>query len=240
MPAKCGYRRVLAKLSGESLCAEGGFGIDGGAVATVVGEIRPVVEAGVELALVVGGGNFIRGRDLSGIPAIHRATADTMGMLATVSNALALRDALADQGVRARVLSAFAVGGLVETFNRARAVSLLADGHVVIFGGGTGNPFFTTDTCAALRAGEIAAEVLLKATQVDGVFDSDPKENPTARKHDRLTYEQVMDQRLGVMDMAAVSLCRENRIPIVVFRLLKLGSLLAAATGREVGTLVTE
>jgi len=240
MPADPRTRRVLVKLSGESFCVEGESGFDADALATVVGEIRPVVEAGIELALVVGGGNFVRGRDLAGIPAIHRATADTMGMLATVSNALALRDVLADAGIDADVLSAFPVGGLVETFRRARAVSLLAEGRVVIFGGGTGNPFFTTDTCAALRATEIDADILLKDTKVDGVFDSDPKKYPAACKYDRLTYQQVLEQRLGVMDVAAISLCRERSIPIVVFQLLKLGSLAAAATGREVGTRISE
>ena len=228
------------KLSGQSFCTAGGLGIDGGALAAVVAEIRPLVAGGIQVGVVVGGGNFVRGKELSRIGAIHRTTADTMGMLATVSNGLALRDALESGGIPARVLGAFPIAGACEAFSRERAAACLDEGCVVIFVGGTGCPFFTTDTCAALRASEIGAEVLLKATKVDGVFDSDPAENPAARRYDRLTYQQVLEQQLGVMDMAAIWLCRQSRIPIVVLQLLKSGSLAAAARGRKVGTLVTE
>lgn len=234
------YKRVLVKLSGESLCAGGAWGIDRSAVEAVVGEIAAVVGMGVQVGLVVGAGNLVRGRDLSDNPHITRTTADSMGMLATVMNALALRDALQGASMGACVLSATDMGAFCSRFTRGRAASELDAGRIVLMAGGTGNPFFTTDTCAALRALEIGAEVLLKATKVDGVFDCDPIENPDARRYGHLTYEKVLADRLGVMDLTAVSMCMENKLPIIVFQLSKSGSLAAAVRGESIGTMVTE
>jgi len=233
------YRRVLLKISGEALCAPGGFGLDPQAVADLVGEIRPVVQMGVAAGLVVGGGNFLRGKALSSRQGLPRATADAMGMLATIMNGLALREALDARDVPARVLSAIPTGGLCDDYDRRLAGRLLDEGHVVILAGGTGSPFFTTDTCAALRAAELDADALLKATQVDGVFDSDPASNPDASKFDRLSYAEVLARRLGVMDLAAVSLCMESAIPIIVFHMATTGNLAAAVRGETVGTIVT-
>ena len=234
------YKRVLVKLSGESLCACGGWGIDRSAVQAVVGEIKAVVEMGVQIGLVVGAGNLIRGRDLADNPHIARTTADSMGMLATVMNALALRDALQSASLEARVLSATEMGAFCSQFTRIRAEAELDAGRIVLMAGGTGNPFFTTDTCAALRALETGAEALLKATKVDGVFDCDPALNPGAKRYEHLTYEKVLADRLGVMDLTAVSMCMENKLPIIVFQLSKSGSLAAAVRGESVGTMVTE
>ena len=234
------YKRVLLKISGESMCSPGGFGIDASAVTTLVGELTAVVREGVRIGLVIGGGNFVRGRDLADNPHIHRVTADYMGMLATVINALALRDALDSNGVPAKVLSAVPMHQVCDPFIRREAVRHLDEGCVVLFAAGTGSPFFTTDMCAALRANEIGAEALLKATKVDGVFDADPVKKPQARKYDRLTYAQVLNDRLGVMDLTAISMCMESRIPIVVFQLTKPGNLLKAARGEAVGTTIAE
>jgi len=239
-------KRVLLKLSGESLCRPGGFGIDLGAVANIVDHLLPVVELGVEIGLVVGGGNFIRGRvltesdDNAGGAGIQRGTADYMGMLATVINALALRDSLEARGVPTRVQSAITMTAVAEPFIPLRAIRHLEKGRVVVFAAGTGSPFFTTDTCAALRAREIGAEALLKATKVDGVFDSDPLRNPDATKYEKLTYHKVLTDRLGVMDLTAISMCMESKIPILIFQLAKAGSMLKAVCGKSVGTLVTE
>ena len=232
------YRRVLVKLSGESFSGTDAAGIDRQRLDHVVAEFKPLVQAGAQVAVVVGAGNWLRGRSLREIPAIRPTTADGMGMVATVLNGLALRDALAAAGVEAEVLSAFAVGTYVQPFSARGARALLDAGKVVIFVGGTGCPFFTTDTCAALRASEIEADILIKATKVDGVFDSDPMTNPRARKYDRLTVDQVLRDELGVMDMPAFALCREKRIPIVVVELFRSGSLAAAARGEPVGTFV--
>lgn len=234
------YRRVLVKLSGESLCGAGSFGIDGQAVEQVIDELQPVVGLGVQIALVIGGGNILRGRDLSGNPQIQRATADYMGMLATVINALALRDVMESRGVASRVMSAIPMPVVAEPFIRLRAIRHLEKGRVVILAAGTGNPFFTTDTCASLRANELNAEVLLKATKVDGVYDSDPHKNPKARRYDRLTYQQVLEDRLGVMDLTAISMCMERKMPVLVFRLGDKGSLMRAVLGQDVGTLIGE
>ena len=234
------YKRVLVKLSGESLCAAGGWGIDRQAVEAVVGEIKAVAEMGVQIGLVVGAGNLIRGRDLSDNPHVARTTADSMGMLATVMNALALRDALQSESLEARVLSATEMGAFCSQFTHKRAEAELDAGRIVLMAGGTGNPFFTTDTCAALRALETGAEALLKATKVDGVFDCDPAVNPGAKRYEHLTYEKVLADRLGVMDLTAVSMCMENKLPIIVFQLSKSGSLAAAVRGEGVGTMVTE
>jgi len=234
------YKRVLLKLSGEALCAAGGFGIDPQAVAATVDEVMPVVQAGVQTAIVIGAGNFIRGRGLAAVADIQRATADYMGMLATVMNALALQDVLEARGVQTRVLGAITMTAVCEPFIRRRAIRHLEKGRVVILAGGTGSPFYTTDTCAALRAQELGAEILLKATKVDGVFDSDPNRNPNAKKYDRLTYSKALAERLEVMDATAISMCRESGIPILVFRLAGKGNLAAAVSGKKIGTMVTE
>ena len=234
------YRRVLLKVSGEAFCAPGGFGVDPDAMGAVVDEIASARKGGVEIALVVGGGNFLRGKTLSEASFIPRATADTMGMLATVLNALALAEALSARDIPAVATSAVPMGDFCEAFDRRRAVDYLQAGKIVILAGGTGQPFFTTDTCAALRACQIGAEVLLKATKVPGVFDADPVENPDATKFDRLSYAEVLSRRLGVMDLAAVSLCMESQIPVIVFRLADSGSLAAAIRGEAVGTIVSD
>lgn len=234
------YKRVLVKLSGESFSGAGGSGIEPALLGRVVQEVAAVREMGVEAALVVGGGNFVRGRDLMADASIRRTTADYMGMLATVMNGLALRDALEARGVPARLLGAIPMPPVCEPFAARRAIDHLQRGRVVIFAGGTGSPFFTTDTCASLRAAEISADALLKATKVDGVFNADPEKDPAARKYRRLTYQQVLADRLGVMDLAAVSMCMEVRIPIVVFEFSRPGSLAAAVRGADIGTLIAE
>jgi len=239
MTERLQYERILIKLSGECCGSPGGAGVDPAACASVADEVLPVAKLGAQVAIVVGAGNMIRGRDLSDSD-IDRTTADAMGMLATVINALALRDIFTARGVEARVMSAVATTGICEPFDRERAIRHLDSGRVVIFAGGTGHPFFTTDTCAALRAGQIDADALIKATKVDGVFDADPDTNPDAKKYDTLTYDKVVSDRLGVMDMTSVLLCMENHIPVVVLKLSKAGNLLAAVRGEKVGTLVSE
>ena len=234
------YRRVVLKISGESLCSPGGSGIDPAAMGAVTEEIASVAKGAAQLGLVVGAGNFIRGRDLAAATCVRRATADSMGMLATLVNGLALRDALADAGIETRVMSAIPAGTICETFSRDRAVEHLSAGRVVLFAGGTGSPFFTTDMAAALRACEIGAQIVLKATKVDGVYDSDPMSNPAARKYDRLTYGQVLADRLGVMDLAAVGMCMDNHVPVLVFQFSKPGNLARAMGGQDVGTLITD
>jgi len=238
MADKLKYRRLVLKLSGQSLCPPGASGIESQAIAAVVREIVPVVQAGAQPAVVVGGGNFVRGRELTGEGSIQRATADSMGMLATVMNALALRDALEAAGLPARVMSAIPMPSVCEGFDRRRAIHHLEKGRAVLLAGGTGSPFLTTDTAAALRACEIGAEVIVKATKVEGVFDSDPMTNPAAKRYDRLTYQKVLADRLGVMDLTAISLCEDNGIPIIVCQVFQPGNLLKAVRGEEVGTLV--
>jgi len=206
----------------------------------VVEEVLPLHEMDVQVALVVGGGNFIRGRDLPAESSIRRATADYMGMLATVMNGLALQDALEARGVPARVQDAMGIPSVCEPFVLRQTVKYLNNRHVVIFTGGTGSPFFTTDTCASLRAREINADVLLKATRVDGVFDTDPEKDSAATKYQRLTFQQVLADRLGIMDLAAVCMCMEGRIPIVVFNFSQPGNLAAVVRGADVGTVITE
>ncbi len=248
MSKAAGYKRVVLKLSGESFCKPGRFGIDFEAISTVVDQLLGIIQMGVQMGVVVGGGNFIRGRDLerlgeqgqTGTVSIHRATADYMGMLATIINALALQDALESRGATTRVQSAIAIPDVCEPFVSRRAVRHLGKGRTVLFAGGTGNPFFTTDTCAALRARQINAEVLLKATKVDGVFDSDPEKNPDAKKYDRLSYEKVLADKLGIMDLTAISMCMENDIPILVFQLSKEGNLADAVCGKDVGTMISK
>jgi uridylate kinase len=237
MKAKSRYRRIVLKISGECLGSPG-RGVDPEALAYVVGEVAPLLRKGVQVGLVVGGGNLVRGRDFPPAQDVHRLTADYMGMLATVINALALADAFEAAGAEVRVLSAIPMGALCEAYSPWRAIELLEDGHVVIFAAGTGSPLFTTDMCAALRAGEVQAQAVLKATKVDGVYDSDPHKNPRAKKYRRLTYQKAIQDRLGIMDLTAISLCMESRIPILVFRLADPGSLAAALAGKDVGTVI--
>ena len=239
MGQEAAYRRVVLKVSGEAFCAPGGFGIEPAALKALVSELAGAREMGVQVAMVVGGGNFFRGRTLAQAGAIDRPTADAMGMLATVMNALALADALEAAGMPAQATSAVAMGDMCEPFDRRRVVSHLEAGRIVLLGGGTGQPFFTTDTCAALRACQIGADALLKATKVDGVFEGDPVIHPEARKFDRLSYGEVLSRQLEVMDLAAVSLCMESRIPVVVFKLDKPGNLAAAVGGEAVGTIIS-
>ncbi|ABP67935.1 uridylate kinase [Caldicellulosiruptor saccharolyticus DSM 8903] len=228
------YKRVILKLSGEALGGEKGFGIDWEVVESIAEEISKVRELGVEVAIVVGGGNFFRGRSAEHI---DRATADYMGMLATVINSLALQSILEKRGIPTRVQSAIEMRQIAEPYIRRRAIRHLEKGRVVIFACGTGNPFFSTDTAAALRAAEIDAEAILLAKKVDGVYDSDPKKNPNAKKYDFITYLDVINQRLEVMDSTATSMCMDNQIPIVVFELAK-GNIIKAVMGENIGTLV--
>ena len=232
------YGRILLKLSGEALGGETGVGICPAAVQGMASQIREVRELGVQVVVVVGGGNIFRG--LPGSErGIERATGDYMGMLATVINALALQDALEKIGVATRVQSAIAMAQVAEPFIRRRAVRHLEKGRVVIFGGGTGNPYFSTDTAAALRANEIGAEVILKATKVDGVYDCDPKRNPRAKRFSQITYLEALQQQLKVMDSTAFSLCMDNKMPIIVFDLVRPHNLSRVVMGEKVGTLVT-
>ena len=231
------YRRVLIKLSGEALGGPSGVGICPEAVHDIGRQIAAVRRTGVQVVIVVGGGNIFRG--LSGSErGIERATGDYMGMLATVINALALQDALEKMGVPTRVQSAITMHQIAEPFIRRRAVRHLEKGRVVIFGGGTGNPYFSTDTAAALRANEIGAEVILKATKVDGIYDSDPKKNPKAQRFAQITYQEALSRRLKVMDATAFSLCQDNRMPIIVFDLFKPGNLKRVVRAEKVGTRV--
>ena len=232
------YKRILIKLSGEALGGKSGMGIDPEALANMAHQIREVRDLGVEVVIVIGGGNIFRG--ITGTQSgIERATGDYMGMLATIINALALQDALEKIGVATRVQSAITMHQVAEAFIRRRAVRHLEKNRVVIFGGGTGNPFFSTDTAAALRANEIGAEVIMKATKVDGIYDSDPKKNPNAKRFDRLTYLDALQRQLKVMDAAAFSLCMDNKMPIIVFDFFRPHNLKRVVMGEQVGTLVT-
>jgi uridylate kinase len=232
------YGRILLKLSGEALGGEQGVGISPQAVRSMAEQIREVRELGVQMVLVVGGGNIFRG--LSGSEkGIERATGDYMGMLATVINALALQDALEKLGVATRVQTAISMAQVAEPFIRRRAVRHLEKGRVVIFGGGTGNPYFSTDTAAALRATEIGAEVILKATKVDGIYDSDPKKQPKAKRYSQIKYIECLQQQLKVMDATAFSLCMDNKMPIIVFDMFRPHNLKRVVMGDKVGTLVT-
>jgi uridylate kinase len=234
---KSKYSRILLKLSGEALGGDTGVGICAEAVQSMAEQIREVRELGVQVVVVVGGGNIFRG--LPGSErGIERATGDYMGMLATVINSLALQDALEKIGVPTRVQSAIAMAQVAEPFIRRRAVRHLEKGRVVIFGGGTGNPYFSTDTAAALRANEIGAEVILKATKVDGIYDSDPKKNPNAKRFAKITYLEALQKQLKVMDATAFSLCMDNKMPIIVFDLFRAHNLKRVVLGEEVGTVV--
>ncbi len=237
-PGKAKYRRILLKLSGEALGGQSGIGICPEAIHDMACQIGEVRQLGVEVVIVVGGGNIFRG--LAGSErGIERATGDYMGMLATVINALALQDALEKNGVATRVQSAITMAQVAEPFIRRRAVRHLEKGRVVIFGGGTGNPYFSTDTAAALRANEIGAEVILKATKVDGIYDSDPKKNSKAKRYEQITYLEALQRQLKVMDSTAFSLCMDNKMPIIVFDLFTPHNLKRVVLGEEVGTLVT-
>jgi uridylate kinase len=242
MPApedgKLAYRRILVKLSGEALMGEADYGIDPAFLKRLAAEIAAVREYGVEVAVVIGGGNLFRGAGLARA-GMDRVTADQMGMLATVMNSLALQDALESIGVFARVMSALRINEVCEDYIRRRAVRHLEKKRICIFAAGTGSPFFTTDSAASLRAIEIEADMLLKATKVDGIYDSDPMLNPAARRFDRLTYDQVLDGRLNVMDATAIVLCRDHHLPLRVFNLNEAGALVRVARGEDVGTLVT-
>jgi uridylate kinase len=231
------YQRVLFKLSGEALMGDLAYGIDPAVVQAIAQEVADVAATGVQVAVVVGGGNIFRG--VKGAAAgMDRATADYIGMIATVMNAMTLQDSLEQIGVPTRVQTAIAMQEVAEPYIRRRAIRHLEKGRVVIFGAGSGNPFFTTDTTAALRAAEISADVLFKATKVDGVYDSDPHLNPNARKYQSLTYAHVLQQDLRVMDSTAIALCKDNNIPIIVFDLSVRGNLLRAVTGETIGTIV--
>jgi uridylate kinase len=231
------YRRVLLKLSGEALMGAGTEPIDPAVLGGTCAAVAEVAHHGVQVALVVGGGNLFRGAALAAA-GMDRVTADQMGMLATVMNALALRDALERAGRRAEVLAARGIAGVCEPFDHRLAVRLLEEGRVVVFAGGTGSPFFTTDTAASLRAVEIRADLMVKATKVDGVYSADPVHDPSARRYARLGYDEVLDRRLGVMDATAVILCRDHGLPLRVVDMTRPGALLRAVMGEEEGTLV--
>ncbi len=231
------YRRILLKLTGESLAGTSGQGIDAAQAMEIARRIKEVRTLGVDVAIVIGAGNLWRGK-IGLEMGMDQATADYMGMLGTVMNALLLMDALEQQGVMTRVMTAIEMRSVAEPYIRRRAIRHLEKGRVVIFGGGTGNPFFSTDTAAALRATEIAADVLIKATKVDGVYDSDPKKNPEAKKFDELSYIDTINRRLEVMDPTAITMCMEHKLPIHVLNLWDVGALKKALLGQKVGTVV--
>jgi uridylate kinase len=233
------YKRILLKLSGEELMGDEGFGIDPKVLDRMALEIGQLVGIGVQVGLVIGGGNLFRGAALSAA-GMERVTGDHMGMLATMMNGLAMRDALDRNNISARVMSAIPMSGVVEHYDRRRATRYLDRGDVVIFSAGTGNPFFTTDSAACLRGIEIDAEIVLKATKVDGVYSADPMKDPSATMYSHLTYDEALEKRLGVMDLTAICLCREQDMPLRVFRMSKPGALLNIAVGGEEGTLIEE
>jgi uridylate kinase len=229
--------RVLLKLSGEALMGPDAFGYHAATLAGIVAQIKEVVEMGTEVAIVVGGGNLFRGAT-GALAGMDRATADSMGMLATVMNALALKDALQTAGIEVQVQTAVTIAHVGEAFERDSAMRHLAAGRVVIFGGGTGNPFFTTDTAAALRAAEIGADLMLKATKVDGVYTADPMQDPNATRFEQLSFDDAIERNLGVLDMAAFALCREQELPLAVFSIFKAGALKRVIMGEAEGTRV--
>lgn len=235
---KIKYRRVLIKLSGEALMGDGAYGISPEVIRRIASEINDLTEAGVEVALVIGGGNIFRGAGLAAA-GIDRVTGDHMGMLATVINSLAMQDALERLGVIARVMSAISINEICEDYIRRKAVRHLEKGRVVVFAAGTGNPFFTTDSAASLRAIEVNADLLIKATKVDGVYSADPVKDKIAKRYDVLSYDEVLDQKLGIMDATAIVLCRENNMPLRVLDMTKSGSMMRAVQGLNEGTLVT-
>jgi len=232
------YQRILLKLSGEALMGDDAFGINRATIVRMVEEIAEITRMGVQVAIVIGGGNIFRGV-AGGSVGMDRATADYMGMLATVMNALALGDTMEKAGLTARVMSAIGIEQVVEPYVRPKALQYLEEGKVVIFAAGTGNPFFTTDTAAALRGAEIGAQVVLKATKVDGVYSADPAKDPNATRYATITFDEAIGRNLGVMDAAAFALCRDQKLPIKVFSIFKLGALKRVVEGDDEGTLVT-
>ena len=237
--AELKYRRILLKLGGEALAGEGGFGINPSQAAFVAAKVANVVNMGAQVALVIGGGNLWRGKQDGLDHGMERVTADHMGMLATVMNSLALQDALERHGLPTRVLTGIEVRAVAEPYIQRRALRHLEKGRVIIFGAGTGNPYFTTDTAASLRAMEIDADVLIKATKVDAVYDSDPKKNKDAKRFDHLTYIQALNMRVGVMDSTAMAMCMDNNLPILVLNLWQEDALEMAMVGKPVGTIIT-
>ena len=234
---KAKYKRVLLKLSGEALAGELKNGLDAEVMATICKQIKEMHDLGVEIGIVVGGGNFWRGKYST---KMERTTTDTMGMLATIMNALALQDELEKIGLKARIQTSVEMTQIADPYTRRKTMDYLKDGKIVVFAGGTGHPYFSTDTAAALRASEIDAEVILVAKTVDGVYSDDPKINSNAVKYDEITYVEVLEKNLKVMDQTAISLCRDNDMPLIVFKMNEYGNILKAVTGEKVGTLVTE
>ena len=234
MPA---YKRILLKLSGEALMGDDAYGINRATIVRMVREVQEVTQLGCEVAVVIGGGNIFRGV-AGGAVGMDRATADYMGMLATVMNALALSDTMRQEGMTARVMSALSIDQVVEPYVRPKALQYLEEGKVVIFAGGTGNPFFTTDTAAALRGAEVGAQIVLKATKVDGVYTADPKKDPTATRYTTLTFDEAIGRNLAVLDATAFALCRDQNLPIKVFSIFKPGALKRVVMGEDEGTLV--
>jgi uridylate kinase len=236
---KTAYKRILLKISGEALMGEQSFGIDPTMINRIAGEVKDVHALGVEVAMVIGGGNLFRGVALSA-KGMDRASADYMGMLATIMNSLAMQDALEKQGIFTRVMTAIEMHQIAEPFIRRRAIRHLEKGRLVIFAAGTGNPYFTTDSAAALRALEIRADVIMKGTKVDGIYTADPKLDPTAKMFERISYLDVIQRDLKVMDTSAISLCRERNLPIQVFNLYRPGNIARAVTGEKVGSIVCD
>jgi uridylate kinase len=237
MPAAPRYRRILLKLSGEALMGDDAYGINRETLWRIVTEVKAVADLGVEIGIVIGGGNIFRGM-AGASTGMDRATADYMGMLATVMNAMALADAMRQANLQARVQSALNIEQVVEPYIRGKAIRYLEEGKVVVFGGGTGNPFFTTDTAAALRGSEIGAEIVLKATKVDGIYSADPKKDPTATRFNKICFDEAIGRNLQVMDATAFALCRDQKLPINVFSIFKPGALRSVVMGDDEGTLV--
>jgi uridylate kinase len=231
------YSRILLKLSGEALMGEQAFGIDPSILKQIAAEVKELVQAGVQVAIVIGGGNIFRGVSLA-TAGMDRATADHMGMLATVINSLAIQDAMEQSGLAVRVMSALPIHQVCEDYIRRRAIRHLEKGRVVIFAAGTGNPYFTTDSAASLRGVEVNVDLVLKATKVDGVYSADPKKDPTAQRYERLTYDEVIQRKLAVMDTTAIVLCRDNKIPMRIYNMSKAGALMRIVKGENEGTLV--
>ena len=234
---KSPYRRILLKMSGEVLAGQRGFGVDPAVINNLAGQVKSVVDAGIQVGIVIGGGNFFRGISIEST-GLDRVSGDYLGMLGTVMNSVAFQNALERKGLETRVLSAISVTQLAESYIRRRAIRHLEKNRVVICAGGTGNPYFTTDTASVLRGIEMGADLIMKGTKVDGVYEEDPKINPQAKKYQRLTYEEVIEKKLRVMDLTAITLCMENGLPIVVFNIQKEGNMLDAALGSPVGTIV--
>lgn len=241
MPARSTphYRRLILKISGESFAKPGQFGIDPDELAVIAGEILEATKCGTQIAVVVGGGNIIRGAVLAKSGHVDQSTADYMGMLGTVINGMALKTTLESMGQQARLMSAIDIPAVAERFIRARALRHFEKGRVLLLVAGTGNPFFTTDTCAALRGAELNADILLKATKVDGVYSGDPKKDPTAKRYERLTFTEAIERQLRVMDMTALAMCMENKLPVIVFDFKKHGNIRRVVEGENIGTVVT-